>query len=1412
MKKTIFTFRKQNLSWISNTMLVSLILLLQIGVVQRSWSQCTLDCTSSTQISLNENCEALVTPDMVLNGADSSCPAGQFKVIVKYNGVVIPTSPLITSAYINKVVEITVIDTLSGNSCWGTKRVEDKLPPTIDCKVDTFNCYDMYNWTGPTVTDNCTPISGIKLNILDERIFPQPCAPDSMFIKKIERDYQAVDAQGNKSAVCTSVVWLKRIKLDSVKAPANWLLGAINPPGPIPPITKDSSAIACTDVLTGKVPTLPNGAPHWNYTGVPTVGGFALYPPTDVYCNVSAFYNDIYLGKVGCTEKWIRIWTVQELCGTTTNVKVINQGIEVADTVPPVITCPDNITVTTSGGYKCQGDVWLPVPQAYDSCQGNNITIDVVYPGGFIHDMKAPQVVQLPAGIHTVTYRVYDARNTKGCYNMDSCSIQVTVQDKTSPVAVCIKNTTVSLTYDSTVHVYADVFDAGSYDDCCVDYFEVRRMDNGAPCGQNEGWRKFVEFCCEDVGKTIMVGFRVWDCNKNSNTCMVEIEVQDKQGPTISCPPDLIVPCTYKFEIDSLDKYFGKVVDNKYKRKTYSLYGPFTQIRGGHDLSFCGLYATTIYKNGDKFYPTVAGSSNCNTKTKVTLYEDRAALDITSFKDGVAHDNCNVTITSEYTDFRNQCGVGLIRRGFHASDGSNPDAWCYQYIYFVNPKPFNADNNQIIWPQDKTLVGCMNPNDIDTTVTGVPKFVAENECNLVGFDYTDEVYKFFNANVACFKVVRKWRVIDWCQFTKDKAGNNVYPQWTWDQVIKIIDNVDPTFTQLPPADTSFCSYDPTCTSGPVRLVARGADNCTPGNEIRWEYHLDLNCDNIYDETKTGLGDSIVIDKNLPLGSHCIKFIFEDRCGNRIVRSRTFKVINCKAPTAYCKSGIVINLMPMDTDGDGTPDAGMLDVWASDVDNGSSGVCGNPITLSFSSDTTVKSIRYTCDSLGQRTVNLWVTDKLTGNQSFCKTKVIVQDNNGVCTSPLKKGTIQGLISNVSDEGLSGVGVDVVVSNLPTTLTTSNGKYKFPKMPFGGSYEVKASMSSNPLKGVNTRDLVAIQLHLLGRKVIKNPYLLIAADANQNGSISTADITVLRRLILGRTNNLPNNNSWRFVDKGYQFPDPNSPWGFPETYHLDPFVRDMDNVDFVGVKIGDLTMDNGANGLKSGSTTRGKATLNLETSDVTMTQGQVVEIPFTAVEAAKLAGMQLGFNFDTHTLRFEGYRSGKMQLTADNFGVRKVLDGALLMSWNNAKGVQVKEGEILFTLKFSVVGQAASLSDVLRLSSDDLSAEAYNTTLDISNVSLRFTDDRASKPRFVLYQNVPNPFVDETAISFELPEAAPARLTIYSVDGKVALIRKVDGVKGMNTITISSDELNGSGVMYYQLDTDGFTGTKKMVIFK
>ncbi len=84
----------------------------------------------------------------------------------------------------------------------------------------------------------------------------------------------------------------------------------------------------------------------------------------------------------------------------------------------------------------------------------------------------------------------------------------------------------------------------------------------------------------------------------------------------------------------------------------------------------------------------------------------------------------------------------------------------------------------------------------------------------------------------------------------------------------------------------------------------------------------------------------------------------------------------------------------------------------------------------------------------------------------------------------------------------------------------------------------------------------------------------------------------------------------------------------------------------------------------------------------------------------------------------------------------------------------------------------------------------------------------RENFVLYQNRPNPFEGYTVIGFELPADMEARMTIYDVMGRA--IKEIKGSyhKGYHEVQILESDLP-VGVFYYQLDTDHYTATKKMI---
>jgi len=118
----------------------------------------------------------------------------------------------------------------------------------------------------------------------------------------------------------------------------------------------------------------------------------------------------------------------------------------------------------------------------------------------------------------------------------------------------------------------------------------------------------------------------------------------------------------------------------------------------------------------------------------------------------------------------------------------------------------------------------------------------------------------------------------------------------------------------------------------------------------------------------------------------------------------------------------------------------------------------------------------------------------------------------------------------------------------------------------------------------------------------------------------------------------------------------------------------------------------------------------------------------------------------------------------------------------------------------------LSELITLSSDITTAEAYNTDGELLDVNIEFTTVDVD---FALAQNVPNPFNGETVVSFNLPAAGAATLTVMDVQGKVLKEIRGDYAKGYNQVTLKAKELT-TGVLYYQLESADQIATKKMII--
>ena len=81
---------------------------------------------------------------------------------------------------------------------------------------------------------------------------------------------------------------------------------------------------------------------------------------------------------------------------------------------------------------------------------------------------------------------------------------------------------------------------------------------------------------------------------------------------------------------------------------------------------------------------------------------------------------------------------------------------------------------------------------------------------------------------------------------------------------------------------------------------------------------------------------------------------------------------------------------------------------------------------------------------------------------------------------------------------------------------------------------------------------------------------------------------------------------------------------------------------------------------------------------------------------------------------------------------------------------------------------------------------------------------------MLQNEPNPFTGSTQIGYVIPQSGNVTLTLFDMTGKQLLNQTITGVKGLNKIEITKDQINAQGMIYYQVQFQGYTATKKMLI--
>ena len=319
----------------------------------QSQAQCVLVCNNLIQVSLDQNCEAALMPDDILEG--NNCQNGVLQVQARINGVWVPASGnfVATSANINQTLQVRVRDLVSGNFCMSNIHVQDKWAPKLTCSDVFLNCA-ITNYSPqflldelgidpayPLVEENCGTYSLTQIDTWNDLSCTGTINGISGLSGYVVRKWTAVDGSGN-SATCNQYLYFVRKHAFDVVLPAN--------------IT-----VSCEDPIT--VPAV---------TGVPHIVEFGeSWPiwPSSGFCELSAAYQDQVLRTCDGTYKILRTWTILDWCLPTgpTNPIIHVQLIKVLDDQGPLVNCPENMTVGSDPNY-CYLDFDMPDIIVEDAC------------------------------------------------------------------------------------------------------------------------------------------------------------------------------------------------------------------------------------------------------------------------------------------------------------------------------------------------------------------------------------------------------------------------------------------------------------------------------------------------------------------------------------------------------------------------------------------------------------------------------------------------------------------------------------------------------------------------------------------------------------------------------------------------------------------------------------------------------------------------------------------------------------------------------------------------------------------------------------------------------------------------------------------------------------------------------------
>lgn len=388
-------------------------------------------------------------------------------------------------------------------------------------------------------------------------------------------------------------------------------------------------------------------------------------------------------------------------------------------------------------------------------------------------------------------------------------------------------------------------------------------------------------------------------------------------------------------------------------------------------------------------------------------------------------------------------------------------------------------------------------------------------------------------------------------------------------------------------------------------------------------------------------------------------------------------------------------------------------------------------------------------------------------------VFVQSQGGVLVAQ------QGLIQTAEMLGVDNVEVD------PGVYSDTSGQFILNGLSPCTTHTITPYRNDDHLLGVSTFDLVLINKHILDIEPFNTPYKSIAADANRSKTVTTFDIAVIRKLILGIDNTFQNTTSWRFVPKDYVFPNPDNPFTpqFPESLTFNP-TGSLPDVRFVAIKTGDVNAS--AVPLQGEMTDdRDDNPWPLVYSDVEVPRGDTVDFVLYPRDNMP-AGIQFTLQFDPEAMQLMGLVTvGNGGPTDENMGLQGLDRGFITFCYEPSEAILSPVLHLTFKALRDV-----KLSEQVRLGDVPTRAVAYGA------------DGRAGLPVLMPSTEVsgattvwPNPFGTSGVNLQWTAGLQAAQLQLHDASGRLVYETNIGGT--VNLLYLPSGLFASPGTYTYTI---------------